>query len=198
MPACQKCAKDEPLFEVNGQLLCEHCARAVRNVQLQAQKNGANQLTHEIEQPQKVEAKSCFVVMPPQIRQFVGIVGSVILAVGVFMPSVQFPFVGSVTYIANAKGDGLIILILASISGFFVLQKRYKLLYYTSIGSFSLIGFTFVHFQNKISEMHRMMDRQLADAALETIQLDYGWAFLGMGSLLLLMAAAANDNVRKG
>ena len=43
-----------------------------------------------------------------------------------------------------------------------------------------------------------MMDRQLADAALETIQLDYGWAFLGMGSLLLLMAAAANDNVRKG
>lgn len=202
MPGCQKCAKDEPLFNVKGQLLCEGCARRVRNVQLQAQGKRPNP---DVKELQKIEGKSCFVVMAPRNRHLAGILGCIILAIGVFMPLVQLPFVGSVTYIANSKVDGVIILLLAAASAFFVLKKQYKPLYYTSMGSFLLIGLTFVNFQNKIAEFHRMLDGQIkensvngiADATAATIQLDFGWAFLGIGALLLLIAAAANDNVRQ-
>jgi len=46
-------------------------------------------------------------------RQLVGLAGTILLAVGVFLPLVSMPLIGSLTYFNNGRGDGVIVLILA-------------------------------------------------------------------------------------
>jgi hypothetical protein len=43
-------------------------------------------------------------------RQLLGIIGSAILFIGVFMPIVKLPVVGEMNYFHNGRGDGVIIL----------------------------------------------------------------------------------------
>jgi hypothetical protein len=61
-------------------------------------------------------------------RQTIGLAGVAALAIGVFVPLVSLPIVGSLTYFNNGKGDGIIVLALAVISALIVLAKRYRAL----------------------------------------------------------------------
>jgi len=139
-------------------------------------------------------------------KQLLGIIGSAILFVGVFTPIVSAPFVGGLNYFQNGKGDGTIILALALISLVLALLKKYKGLWFTGIGSAVVLLFTFIMFQIRVSEMQSEMDRQLAgnpfaDIAKSmagSVQLQWGWALLVVGAVLLMCGAAIKDKHEPG
>jgi hypothetical protein len=138
--------------------------------------------------------------MPP--RQILGLVGSVILFLGVFAPIVSVPIVGNINYFQNGKGDGVIILWLAVISVFLTLTKRYRVLLITGVGSLAVLAFTFINFQGRMSsarsEMREGMAnnpfRGLGDAMLSTVQIQWGWAVLIIGAVLLLASAVLKED----
>ena len=68
-------------------------------------------------------------------RQIPGLVGSVILFLGVFAPTVSAPIVGNINYFQNGGGDGVIILMPAIIAAFLTLAKIYRALLITSIAT---------------------------------------------------------------
>jgi len=136
-------------------------------------------------------------------KQLLGIIGSIVLFVGVFMPIIRFPIVGNMNYFQNGKGDGTIVLILAVASLVLVLAKQYRGLWLTGIGSLGVMLFTFVNFQMKMSEVKANMELELAgnpfrgfaDMALQSVQLQWGWPVMIVGAGLIIAAAAVKDGV---
>jgi uncharacterized membrane protein len=109
--------------------------------------------------------------------------------------------VGELNYFANGTGDGVFILILAVVSLVLVLLKWYRQLWITSLGSVAISIFTLFNFQLKMSQMKTQLEtdlkdnpfRGLADMAVQSIQLQWGWAILLIGIVLLIAAAATKD-----
>ena len=115
----------------------------------------------------------------------------------------SIPIVGNMNYFQNGKGDGTIILVLAVISLILVLTKKYNGLWFTSIGSIGVMLFTFINFQSKISQVKADMDSELADnpfrglaeMAMQSVQLQWGWALLVVGAALVIASAAIKEEV---
>jgi hypothetical protein len=137
-------------------------------------------------------------------KQLTGLIGSIVLFIGVFAPIVSVPIVGNMNYFQNGEGDGTIILILATISFILVLAKKYGGLWFTGIGSLMVMLFTYMSFQSRMSQAKADMETELAgnpflglaDMAIQSVQLQWGWALLIVGAALLIASAAMNDEIQ--
>jgi len=135
-------------------------------------------------------------------KQLLGLIGSVVLFIGVFAPIVSVPFMGNMNYFRNGKGDGTIVLILAVVSFVLVLARKYKGLWATGVGSLAVMAFTFINFQMTTSDTKAQMEKELAgnpfrglaDMAMESVQLQWGWATLVVGAALIIASAAIKDD----
>ena len=133
-----------------------------------------------------------------EARQTVGLLGSLLLFLGVFAPIVSAPIIGSQNYFQNGSGDGVLIAILALFSVLAVFTRRFRALWWTGLASLALLVFTFVTFQMRLSQLKQQMNTELADnpfkglaaVAVQSVQLQWGWAVLVVGAVLVLMAAA--------
>ncbi|MCJ7545331.1 MAG: hypothetical protein MUP30_00685 [Deltaproteobacteria bacterium] len=129
--------------------------------------------------------------------QLLGLIGSILLCVGVFMPILSLPFVGAVNYFNNGKGDGVIILILAAFSLFLSLYKKLKALWLTGLASLGVLLYTFIGILVTLSQAQADINRDLADnpfkgladLALQSIHIQWGWVVLFGGAILLILAA---------
>jgi hypothetical protein len=136
-------------------------------------------------------------------KKILGIIGSIILFIGVFTPIVSIPIMGNMNYFQNGKGDGMFVLILAVASFVLVLTKKYKGLWFTGGASLAVMTFTFINFQMKVSDMKKLMEseladnpfRGLADMAMQSVQLQWGWALLIVGAGFLIASAAVKDKL---
>ena len=80
---------------------------------------------------------------PMDLRKVLAYVGAALMMVGVFMPIVSAPMVGTVTYFKNGEGDGTIVLALGAISLLLILANRLRLLAVTGLLSLGILGYTF-------------------------------------------------------
>ena len=68
----------------------------------------------------------------------------------------------------------------------------------TALASFGVLGYTLINFQTRMSELKVGVSTKLADNpmrglvqnAVESVQLEWGWAILVVGAGLLVAAAA--------
>lgn len=136
-------------------------------------------------------------------RQLIGLAGAGTLLVGVFSPLISMPFMGTINYFNNGKGDGTLVLVLAAISVALVLARQFKWLWLTGLGSLGVTAMSFFNFQRSMSEMQQKMNDQLAgnpfrgfaDIAMQSVQLQWGWALLVLGAGLLLASAGMKEEV---
>jgi len=134
-------------------------------------------------------------------KQLLGLTGSAILFVGVFAPIVSVPIMGNINYFNNGKGDGVIVLVLAAISLILVLLKKFKGLWFTGLGSMGIMVFTFVNFQISLANTMTQMETELvgnpfrgiADVVMQSVQIQWGWALLIIGAVLLIASAAIKE-----
>ncbi|MBW4603045.1 MAG: type IV pilin-like G/H family protein [Calothrix sp. FI2-JRJ7] len=135
------------------------------------------------------------------------IVGSVILAIGVFCPIISAPVIGTLNYFHNGNGDGLILLILAVISIFLAMKDEFKYLWWTGLASLIVTIIGFLSFQLKLSNIKSSMEselrgnpfRGLADAAVNSIQLQWGWIIILLGLSLIIAGTylQEKENIKK-
>ena len=121
--------------------------------------------------------------------QLLGIIGSIALCIGVFMPIVSTPIGRSLNYFQNGKGDGTMVLLLAVISFFLALTKGYQWLWLTGLGSFGDMLFMFVNVHKRMSQVKTQVADDRFQGAIEAVQLQWGWAVLVVGAGLLIAAA---------
>lgn len=135
------------------------------------------------------------------MKQMLGLAGSILLVIGVFSPIVSAPIMGNMNYIQNGRGEGIIVLVLAATSFVLTLTKRYKGLWLTGVGSLGVMLFTFINIQSKMSQINADLGGQLAgnpfrglaDMVVQSVQLQWGWAFLIIGAALLIASASLKE-----
>ena len=138
--------------------------------------------------------------------QMIGLVGSALLFVGPFCPIVTVPIMGSMNYFQNGQGDGTIIIVLAVVSAFLIYGQRFRFLWLTGGLALNLVAFTYIRFQYKLSELKSNMESELegnpfaglAQMAVQSVQLQWGFAILVLGAILVMAAAAMSGgrNIR--
>jgi hypothetical protein len=134
-------------------------------------------------------------------KQLLGLIGSAVLFVGVFTPIVSIPLMGNMNYFQNGKGDGVIVLVLSVISLIFILLKKFKGLWFTGLGSMAIMTFTFINFQMSLYNTKNQMETELtgnpfrgiADMAMQSVQIQWGWALLIIGAVLVIASAAIKE-----
>ncbi len=136
--------------------------------------------------------------------QVFALIGSALLVLGVFAPIVSVPLMGNLTYFQNGEGDGVIILVLALVSAILAFGRKFRFVWYTALSSAAVLTFTFVTFKMKMADMAKDMRASLAgnpfsgfgEVALQSIQLQWGWALLILGIASLLISAQLEDPMK--
>lgn len=136
-------------------------------------------------------------------KQKLGIAGSLLLFFGAFTPIISMPMIGNVSYFHNGKGDGVIILVLAIISLFLVFKNKYEKLFITGGLSLLILMFTFINFQLEMSAIKEEMEmsladnpfRGIADMAMQSVQLQWGWAVLLIAVGLVFYSAICKEDL---
>ena len=136
-------------------------------------------------------------------KQFlIGLVGSIALCIGVFSPLLSAPIVGSQNLFANSQEVGGIVLLLGVTSLGAVFLKKYEALWLTGLGGLAMTVRAFLQFQYEKEQMKTgdQDDPFLAEvgrAMADTVQIEWGWAVLLVGSILLIACAAIHDERNK-
>ena len=136
--------------------------------------------------------------MPSSTRQMIGLVACAFLVIGVFLPILSVPILGGLNYFQNGHGNGTIILVLAGISVVCLLLKRYQFLWLSSTGALGVLLFTFLSIHFRFEQMRSEFDKEmegnpfagLGSLAMQSVQLQWGWAVLLVGASVLLGTAA--------
>lgn len=129
------------------------------------------------------------------LRAYMGLAGAFMLSVGTFCPIAKVPFIGSINYFYNGKGDGVILLILAGLSFYWALQQRFKFLWYTGLASASMLLFTLINFNIRLSVASKGLDGEselvkgMADIAMASVGISWGYFVLCLGAGLLMSAS---------
>lgn len=131
-------------------------------------------------------------------KQSIAILGASLLLIGVFLPLVSMPLVGSVNYFHNGEGDGPIVLVLAVMSIILALTRRFGGLWITGLCSVGLPLFYLFHLLSGVSQIREQMKTELADnpfrgvadVVTNSVQFQWGWAVLILGGALIVVAAA--------
>ncbi|MBU6459682.1 MAG: hypothetical protein KGQ58_02210 [Proteobacteria bacterium] len=136
------------------------------------------------------------------LKQMLGLIGSVITLIGVFCPFVSTPLTGTVSAFENGRSMGAIILVLAVIALLFSVMRRYLGMGLMGLAILGVILDLFIREQLYISHLKERMSghsdsgflRELAHVASHSIELDWGWAMLLIGGLLILAGALLREN----
>jgi len=112
-------------------------------------------------------------------KQLLGLLGSVILFVGLFAPIVNITIIRrtvNMNYFQYWKDDGTIILFLAAVSLLLALLKIFKGLWFTGLICMTILVSNFINIQGST-----------------IIQIQWGWALLIIGVVLVIASAAIKE-----
>ncbi|HEX8459391.1 MAG TPA: hypothetical protein VF656_19015 [Pyrinomonadaceae bacterium] len=143
---------------------------------------------------------------PRQRRKLaLALVGAVLLVIGVFLPIVSMPMVGSINYFNNGRGDGIIIIALAAVTAALALAKKFKFVTFVGLASLALITYTLFRLLSGLNSARAEMEKSmsgnlfkgLGDAFLSAIQVQWGWLPLLAGSFLVIAAGTVAPEMLK-
>ncbi len=200
-PQCKK--KLPPPFKSSGRQVCSGCGwtnkpKSAKVSPLSVQKNvePLPQPEAETKQEPVVSTKLNLSINQQSIEldlvYLSGIAGSIILFFGIFTPLISLPVVGSVSLTNGSVKAIITTCVVASFT--LTLKKMYKWLTLTGLGAALTISYIFLDFLVRIEDAKSNIDtelsgnpfRGLADVAVDSIHLDWGWIilFLGVGLIL--------------
>jgi hypothetical protein len=120
--------------------------------------------------------------------QIIGFIGCIFLIIGCFTPIISLPIIGSINYFRNGSGDGLFVLFLVAISFIPLIFNKYiKILHITGLISLCMVIYAFFNISSAISEF-KSQDYGMFNFMSSAVQIEYGWAFLIIGSILVTVA----------
>ncbi|MCX5964404.1 MAG: type IV pilin-like G/H family protein [Cyanobacteria bacterium] len=127
--------------------------------------------------------------------QLMGFGGIICLVIGLFSPIVSIG-VFSVTFFQQGSYEGILLLILAVASAIFLAKQNFIWLWATATNAGLLVVLSFLGRLYGIQEAKSKLEtemagnpfRGLADLAMQSVQLQWGWVFL-IGGAVLLQAA---------
>jgi hypothetical protein len=142
-------------------------------------------------------------------KQIIGIIGSLLLILGVFIPLVKIPIVGGITFYGNSKLEATIVIAIAVISIFLVVAKRYILLWVSGFALLAVVSVRGIQTIQKLnsakSTAEKIFGEKLAakitskvtNVAINHVHISWGLIFLIVGAILIILCAVLATRERK-
>lgn len=120
-----------------------------------------------------------------------------IMAFGVFCPIVTVPFLGGQNFFQNGEGDGVVVIGLAAIGFLCIFRNWFRALFVTGGLSLLVCIYTFINLLTRLNSIRDKMHTDLKDnpfaglayAAVQSVQIQWGWILLVGGAVTLMVAA---------
>lgn len=132
-------------------------------------------------------------------KEIFALVGSIIIIIGVFLPFIKAPIIGSINYFNNGKGDGIFLLVFAVGSIVFVLINKLRWLWVTGSSCLIILLYSLINIWDKMKDMEKIREEikdnpfgGLADTFMQSIQLEVGVPILFLGIALTYTSAILN------
>jgi hypothetical protein len=130
-------------------------------------------------------------------RQSLGVAGAVVLALSVFAPIVRAPVVGTLNYFSHGNGEGAVVLILAAAAVGLTLLGKHRLILLPAGVSLGMIAYTYLDIRAQLRDVKAALEGLgplgplggLGTLALDAVQMQWGWAAMLCGVVLLFVAA---------
>jgi hypothetical protein len=130
-------------------------------------------------------------------QKILGVSGSAVLALGAFVPIVSLPIVGSINYFNNGQGDGIFIVLIALVAAALSFFGHYKFLWILGAASLVLLLITFTRFIQVVNDAKSELTDSLignpfaglAEGLMASVQLQWGWMLLFLGSIAIVAAS---------
>jgi hypothetical protein len=120
-------------------------------------------------------------------------IGAGVLALGTFMPIVSVPIIGSISYFQG--GDGKILLVVAIVAAVLAYLNQTKHVLWAGIAAALVLFYGLFNFMKMKSDMQAELGadennpfRGLAEMAMQSVQIQWGWIPLLAGTAALLYA----------
>lgn len=125
------------------------------------------------------------------------LVANGVLVFGVFCPIVTVPFLGGQNFFQNGEGDGVVVIGLAAISFLLIFKNMFRALFVTGGINLLVCIYAFITLLSRLNsirdEMHADLKDNpfggLAEAAMQSVQIQWGWILLIGGAVTLMIAA---------
>jgi len=130
------------------------------------------------------------------LQSILAFVGSFFLILGVFLPVINIPLSGQLNLFANGRGDGVIILILALAVVILAVLQHYTWVWVPALVMFALLSSKLINLLRLMAVIDKLTADLAADAGIfggllslygQGIQLQWGWVFLLIGMVLVLL-----------
>jgi hypothetical protein len=140
-------------------------------------------------------------------RGWIACAGSALIVCGVFLPIVDLPIAGTLTYFNHRENLGIVLLFLAVVSVVASMRRLYSTLWLTGAGTFVVLARTFMALRERFSEGRPLLSgtRLVHDSLPEidrvfarTASWQWGWSVLIVGGALLLVAAKGSVKPNSG
>lgn len=134
-------------------------------------------------------------------KQIIGIIGSILLILGVFIPLVKIPLVGGISFYDNSKLEAIIVILIAVISIFLVVAKRYILLWFSGFALLAVVSVRGIQVIRKLysarstaekilgEKLTAKLTKKLTNVAIEHVHISWGLIFLIVGAILIILCA---------
>jgi hypothetical protein len=131
-------------------------------------------------------------------NQLSGLLGSVLLFAGLFTPIFSSPIKGQLNYFQYNQVEAAILLLVAALALTFSLARKYQVLLFVGLAALGALAFTFLKFYIYTSGGGDRWLKKFSDSPFEginrlvqqTFSLDWGWALLLVGAVLVLAASS--------
>lgn len=131
------------------------------------------------------------------VRLALAAAGAAVLFLGIFLPLLSLPM-GAVNYFNNGRGDGVWMMLLAGGSVLLAARGYFGLLWATGAAAFVLLGLLVFQIQREIEAARQAVELEyggtpmagVAQVAVDSIRLEWGFAVMAAGAVLILAAAA--------
>jgi hypothetical protein len=134
-----------------------------------------------------------------------GLVASVIMISGVFLPFVKIDRAGELNYFSNGQGDGGIVIALALISLGFIVFRLWLGVILAGYGSILLYAYSYAKLFERVTILRSNypvseLTPAVEQAILQTVQMQHGLSVMVVGSLILIRVGCggiSNGNTSK-
>lgn len=132
--------------------------------------------------------------MMSDTRQFLGIIGAILIIIGIFVPIMHVPIVGNIIFWDYEYHVGKILLIITAIALIMILLRQLQWLWFFGLTNLIIIIGSLIYCNYKMdqgkaelaSDLAENPFRGLADIALESIEYQWGWGLLMAGAILMI------------